>query len=92
LAHIACRQTVPSGTSIRQIADAIGVVFLPAAGYRSNADLYNAGSYGYYWSASLYESYPDCARYCVFLSSYVYTDDYYYYRDYGQAVRPVRRP
>jgi len=67
-------------------------IFLPAAGYRDTTYLYLAGSYGYYWSASLYESYPDCARYCVFLSSYVYTDDYYYYRDYGQAVRPVRRP
>ena len=28
-------------------------IFLPAAGYRADAQLYDAGSYGYYWSSSL---------------------------------------
>ena len=31
-------------------------IFLPAAGYRNIGSLYNVGSYGYYWSSSLYES------------------------------------
>ena len=35
--------TGPNGNSI----------FLPAAGYRYDSDLYLAGSYGYYWSSSL---------------------------------------
>ena len=29
-------------------------IFLPAAGYRIDTDLKDAGSYGYYWSSSLY--------------------------------------
>lgn len=89
MAHIACRQTVPSGTSIRQIADAIGVVFLPAAGYRNNTNLNNAGSNGNYWSASLNENNPNNARNCNFNSSNVNTDNNNN-RYYGQSVRPVR--
>ena len=65
-------------------------IFLPAAGYRSNAGLNYAGSYGFYWSASLIGNSPYYARYCYFYSSYVTTgfDDYRYC---GQSVRPVRR-
>ena len=29
-------------------------IFLPAAGYRDDSDLDGAGSYGYYWSSSLF--------------------------------------
>jgi len=36
--------------------EANGAVFLPAAGYRSGADVYNVGSNGGYWSASYYDS------------------------------------
>ena len=64
-------------------------IFLPAAGYRYNSSLDNVGGYGYYWSSSLYESYPYDAYDLYFLSSYVGWDDYYRYG--GQSVRAVRR-
>ena len=44
-------------------------IFLPAAGYRNDSSLYDAGSYGDYWSASLNESYPYYAWYLYFYSS-----------------------
>ncbi len=62
-------------------------IFLPAAGYRDSSSLYNAGSYGYYWSSSLYSGFPHCARYVGFDSSGV--DWYYNRRHFGQSVRPV---
>lgn len=65
-----------------------GTIFLPAAGDRWGSDLYLVGSYGYYWSSSLYESYPSDAWYLNFNSGYVYTSNYF--RFYGQSVRPVR--
>ena len=63
-------------------------LFLPAAGYRNSSSLYYAGSYGSYWSSSLYTGYPYHAWFFFFDS-----DDYYmidYYRYYGLSVRPVR--
>ena len=33
-------------------------IFLPAAGYRGNNDLYSAGDFGHYWSSSLYAGSP----------------------------------
>ena len=62
-------------------------IFLPAAGYRGNAYLYDAGSYGYYWSSSLYESLSDSARNVGFYSGGVFS--YGDGRCYGQSVRPV---
>ena len=62
-------------------------IFLPAAGYRVDSSLIDAGTYGYYWSASLDESYPDLAWGVNFNSSIV--DRFGYYRYYGQSVRPV---
>ena len=62
-------------------------IFLPAAGYRLDSDLYVAGSYGYYWSSSLYTSYSNIAYYVYFHSDYV--DRYSNIRCYGQSVRPV---
>ena len=41
-------------------------IFLPAAGYRSGSDLDYAGTYGYYWSSSVYESHPGIAYYFNF--------------------------
>ena len=62
-------------------------IFIPAAGYRSGSSLKLAGSYGGYWSSSLYPDSP----------SYVWTLDFNsgsYYMSYGdrqcgQSVRPV---
>ena len=69
--------TGPNGNSI----------FLPAAGCRDGTSLYNAGSVGFYWSAT-----PDGDSY--YASCYLDFDSgnygwYYYYRILGRTVRPV---
>ena len=69
--------TGPNGNSI----------FLPAAGFRYNSLLNNAGSNGYYWSNSLDTDSPDRAYYLNFYSSFV--GRYYRNRLYGHSVRPV---
>ncbi len=63
-------------------------IFLPAAGSRDNSSLDGVGSYGLYWSRSLYEIGPCSAWYLNFNSSYVRTYDGNRY--YGRSVRPVR--
>lgn len=62
-------------------------IFLPAAGYRFNAALNFAGTYGYYWSSSLYENYSYDARYVYFHSGGVYLNCDA--RCSGQSLRPV---
>ncbi|MBO4417455.1 MAG: hypothetical protein J5801_04990 [Bacteroidales bacterium] len=47
-------------------------IFLPAAGCRSDTDLYFAGSLGGYWSSSLEADNPDLACYVSFYSGGVY--------------------
>ena len=62
-------------------------IFLPVAGYRDDANLYNAGFRGYYWSSSLYTDCPSSAWYVGFYSLLVgrgYNDRYS-----GRSVRPV---
>ena len=63
-------------------------VFFPAAGDRWGSELYSAGSYGYYWSRSLYTDYPGNAWYLYFDSDYC--GMYYSGRYRGLSVRPVR--
>ena len=65
-------------------------IFLPAAGYRLNSSLGNAGSYGSYWSRTLGSDYPYYARYLFFNSSDV--NMFSYDRYDGRSVRPVRSP
>ena len=62
-------------------------IFLPATGYRGYDDLYNAGSFGNFWSSSLstLSSYYACN--VNFSPGYV--DWRYSYRCYGQSVRAV---
>ena len=64
-------------------------IFLPAAGCCYNYELFNAGSYGSFWSSSLYTSNSNDAYHLYF-----YSDDVnraYNYRYYGRSVRPVVR-
>ena len=63
-------------------------LFLPAAGYRDDSSLYNAGSRGYYWSSSLETAHPVRAWNFLFGSGSSYMNCYY--RRYGRSVRPVR--
>ena len=62
-------------------------IFLPAAGFRYHDGLYDAGSYGYYWSSSLYTDNPNYAWYVYFRTDGVYGS--YYLRCYGRSVRLV---
>ena len=62
-------------------------IFLPAAGCRYVVEPLSAGSYGYYWSGSLYTYYPDYAQSVSFYSGNHNT--IYNYRNYGRSVRPV---
>ena len=60
-------------------------LFLPAAGI---SGLHYAGSYGYYWSSSLYTGTPYDAWGFYFYSGYYYLSNLN--RAYGESVRPVR--
>ena len=62
-------------------------IFLPAAGYRSYADLYYEGSSGCYWSSSLDTDYPNMAWNPVFGSGNVRWMRYVRY--HGFSIRPV---
>ena len=62
-------------------------IFLPAAGYRNDSSLNDAGSYGTYWSSSLYTGYPRSAWCVRFDSSIVLRSNGNRY--YGFSVRPV---
>ena len=81
--------TTQNGVNGRLFTAANGnSLFLPAAGYRYLGSLLSAGSYGYYWSSSLYTDNPGGAWYLYFSSG-----DYGMYgsgRYCGQSVRPVR--
>ena len=64
-------------------------IFLPAAGYRYETDLSDAGSNGGYWSSSLNENLNDFALGSVYFDS-DYVGDGYFGRKDGRSVRPVR--
>lgn len=61
-------------------------IFLPAAGYRSDASLYSVDAYGYYWSAKP-SSNNSYAHYLYFNSDNCGCNDYD--RSDGRMVRPV---
>ena len=63
-------------------------IFLPAAGYRNDSSLNDAGTDGDYWSRSLSSGYTYNAGDLDFDSSGIGT--YYISRYYGESVRPVR--
>lgn len=62
-------------------------IFLPASGYRDDDSLYGVGLSGGYWSSTLRAS--NC--YNVWRLDFVSdgVNVYYYYRCFGQVVRPV---
>ena len=62
---------------------------LPAAGYRNDSSLNNAGSNGNYWSRTLNSSNPNNAWNLNFNSGDINTNNNN--RNNGQSVRPVRR-
>lgn len=64
-----------------------GQIFLPAAGYRWGDSLYDAGSFGHYWSGTQDPYYSSIACYLYFYSSYWDWD--YNYCGNGQSVRAV---
>ena len=64
-------------------------IFLPAAGCSDSLNLGSAGSYGYYWSSSLYTGSWGYANILYFDSVNIFW--YGNYRYYGQSVRPVLR-
>ena len=66
-----------------------GSIFLPAAGNRWGGELYNAGSYGHYWSSTLSESNPTFA-YSLYFNSYFADLFNLFSRHLGLSVRPVR--
>jgi len=66
-------------------------IFLPAAGYRwlNDGVVYYAGSYGYYWSSTQYDSY-DLNAYYLYISSsgFAYWNSNLH-KSNGFTVRPV---
>lgn len=67
--------------------EALGAVFLPASGYRYDADVSSVQGYGYYWSSSY--NYFSNAYYLYFGSDNL-NPQYYYERYYGRSVRLVQ--
>ena len=61
-------------------------IFLPAAGYRFGTTLSNEGTFGYYWSSSLYNDDPSNAYGISFGTSYTINK---YNRNVGRTIRPV---
>ena len=76
-----------NGYKVSKKSDSSVYIFLPAAGYRNDSSLISAGSYGYYWSRSLYSSYSTDAYDLYFNSGSIDWDDYN--RCSGRSVRPV---
>ena len=64
-------------------------IFLPAAGYRDNTDLYYVGAAGSYWLSSLDAGCPSNAYDLDFYDGRI--DWYDVSRDFGQSVRAVLR-
>ncbi len=66
------------------------VLFLPAAGLRSGAELCEKDSNGYYWAGTLHTIYSTCA-FAFYIDS-EYRGSNYYDRYCGFTVRPVAKP
>ena len=81
--------TYQNGVSGRLFTASNGnCLFLPASGCHYNSILDYAGSYGYYWSSSLFSDRPDHAWNLYFGSGFI--SIYWDFRIFGFSVRPVR--
>ena len=68
-------------------------LFLPAAGYRYRTSFSDVGSYGYYWTSSLFPFDPFNEDFSLFAWYFdFHSDDSWFgnHRNYGFTVRPVR--
>lgn len=65
-------------------------IFLPAAGYWKQNDLYDVNHFGYYWTKTLAEDRCDFATYLFFYEDYV-GPWHNGYRYMGLVIRPVRK-
>ena len=61
-------------------------IFLPAAGYRNGTEVNSRGSFGSYWSSSLYSDSSNAYGLYFISSGYGCGNDY---RNYGLTIRPV---
>ena len=66
-----------------------GSIFLPATGLRLDTDLYDAGTYGCYWSSTQYKSDGYGIYYLDFSPGDVFTNSYGIGCSWGLSVRPV---
>ena len=77
-------------SSWKNILEAHGCVFLPAAGSRNQTLINNVGSHGEYWSASHHDNYSGSACGVHFYDSYLSPPQYYIPRFAGCSVRLVK--
>ena len=86
-----CTWTTQNGVYGKNVTSKINgnSIFLPAAGIRYDSSLSSAGSYGYYWSSSLYTVDPGGAWIVYFDSGSVSRGCTYTYRYFELSVRPV---
>lgn len=74
------------------VLEAAGAVFLPAAGYRWDNEVYmldsDLGSLGYYWSSTPEDNWKG---YCLYFDAYELSPQNTNSRIYGLAVRLVRK-
>lgn len=81
--------TTQSGVNGHKVTSKVNgaSIFLPAAGCRRGTSLYYAGSNGFYWSSTPYESSTGSAYDLYFSSGY--HERVWYYRNEGFTIRPV---
>ena len=66
-------------------------IFLPAAGFRYDSGLSNAGSHGYYWSSSLNTDDTSNPYFLYFTADVAYRHNDYFSNGLYLSVRPVLR-
>lgn len=84
----ACAAAMQNVTSAQwALMDAAGAVFLPAAGCRPGSSVYDAGSFGFYWSSTAYDV---NTAYCFTFNEGEALANLDYSRSSGLSVRLVK--